>query len=69
MRYRGIIDAVRLIAKTSQQIWCEEDLGFLSPARRMLINAEEYLLKQAEAVLRGEELLQVQRVEQQEKKL
>jgi hypothetical protein len=57
MRYRGIIDAVRLIAKTRQQIWGEENLGFtLSPARRMLSNAEDYLLKLADAVLRGEEL-------------
>ena len=34
-----------------------EGLGFtLSPARRMLSNAEDYLLKQADGVLRGEEL-------------
>jgi hypothetical protein len=57
MRYRGIIDAVRLIGKTRQKLYDEEDLGFtLSPARRMLSNAEHYLLKQADAVLRGEEL-------------
>jgi hypothetical protein len=56
MRYRGIIDAVRLLAKTRQQLYGEEDLGFtLSPARRMLSNAEHYLLKQADVVLRGEE--------------
>jgi hypothetical protein len=57
MRYRSIIDAVRLIAKSRQQLYEEEDLGFsVSPARRLLSSAEHYLLKQADVVLRGGEL-------------
>jgi hypothetical protein len=57
LRYRSIIDAVRLIGKTRRQLHDEEDLGFtLSPAWRLLNSAEAYLLKQANGVLRGEEL-------------
>jgi hypothetical protein len=54
LRYRSIIDAVRLIDQTKRQLNDEEGLGPIpSPAWRLLSNAEEYLLKQANVVLRG----------------
>jgi hypothetical protein len=56
LRYKYIIDAVRLINKNKQQVQNEEALGFLiSPAWRVLDNAADHLLKQAHALLRGEE--------------
>ena len=56
LRYKCIIDAVRLINKNKQQVQSEEALGFLiSPAWRVLDNAADHLLKQANALLREEE--------------
>ena len=54
-RYRSIIQAVRLINKSREQVDKQEGLGFtISPAWRLLNNAAGYLLKQANTVLRGE---------------
>ncbi len=56
LRYRGIIDAVRLINRSKQQVHRDEDLGIsASPAWRLLDNAAGYLLKQAHTLLRGED--------------
>ena len=56
LRYKYIIDAVRLINKNKQQVQNEEALGFLiSPAWRVLDNAADHLLKQAHLLLRGDE--------------
>lgn len=55
LRYRCIIDAVRLINRNMQQVHNEEDLGLsVSPAWRLLNNAANHLLKQAHTLLRGE---------------
>jgi hypothetical protein len=55
--YRSIIDAVRIIEKHKCEIHGDEDLGFMvSPAWRLLNNAAKHLLKEADAVVRGEEL-------------
>jgi hypothetical protein len=52
--YRDLIAAVRLIATMQKEIDREENLGCLpSPAWKLLRNATNYLLKQAQAVLRG----------------
>jgi hypothetical protein len=57
LRYRSIIEAVRLIEKHKHEIHNDEDLGFtVSPAWRLLNNAARHLLKEANAVLRGEDL-------------
>jgi hypothetical protein len=57
VRYRSSIDAVRLIEKHKHEIHNDENLGFtVSPAWRLLSNAARHLLKEADAVLRGEEL-------------
>ena len=57
VRYRSIIDAVRIIEKHKHEIHNDEDLGFtVSPAWRLLNNAARHLLKEADAVLRGEAL-------------
>ena len=57
LQYRSIIHAVRMINKNKQQIQNEEELGFtISPAWRLLDDAARHLLKQADAVLRGEGL-------------
>jgi hypothetical protein len=56
MRYRSIIDAVRLINRNKQQVHRDEDLGLLlSPAWRLLDNAAGHLLKEAHTLLRGED--------------
>lgn len=56
LRYRCIIEAVRLINRNKQQVHNEEDLGFsVSPAWRLLNNAANHLLKQAHTLLSGEE--------------
>lgn len=56
LRYKCIIDAVRLINKNKRQVHDEEALGFsVSPAWRVLDNAANHLLKQAHTMLRGEE--------------
>jgi hypothetical protein len=55
LRYRCIIDAVRLINKNKQQVHEEEALGMsVSPAWRLLNNAANHLLKQAHTLLRGD---------------
>ena len=55
--YRDLIAAVRLIATIQKEVDREEDLGCLpSPAWKLLRNATNYLLKQAQAVLRGDEV-------------
>ena len=55
--YRSIIDAMRIIEKHKREIHNHEDLGFMvSAAWRLLNNAATHLLKEAEAVLRGEAL-------------
>lgn len=55
LRYRCIIDAVRLINKYKQEVAEEEALGFsISPSWRLLNNAANHLLKQAHTLLRGE---------------
>ena len=54
-RYQNIIEAVRLINTSREQVHNQEALGFtISPAWRLLNNAAAYLLKQANTVLRGE---------------
>jgi hypothetical protein len=54
LRYRCIIDAIRLINRNKKQVHRDEDLGMaLSPAWRLLDNAAEHLLKQAHTLLRG----------------
>jgi hypothetical protein len=56
LRYRCIIDAVRLVNKNKQLVHEEEALGMsVSPAWRLLNNAANHLLKQAHTLLRGEE--------------
>ena len=56
LRYKCIIDAVRLINKNKQQVYDEEALGFsVSPAWRMLDHAANHLPKQAHTLLRGEQ--------------
>ena len=56
LRYRCIIDAVRLINKNKQRVHDEEDLGFsVSPAWCLLNNAANHLLQQAHSLLRGED--------------
>jgi hypothetical protein len=55
--YRDLIAAVRLTTTIKEDVDREEGLGCLpSPAWRLLRNATNYLLKQAQAVLRGEEV-------------
>lgn len=57
LQYRSIVGAVRIINKNKRQISDEENLGFtISPAWRLLDNAARHLLKQADAVLRGQQL-------------
>ncbi len=54
--YRDLIAAVRLITTIQKEVDQEEGLGCLpSPAWRLLKNATQHLLKQAQAVLRGDE--------------
>ncbi len=54
--YRDLIAAVRLITTIQKEVDREEALGCLpSPAWRLLKNATNHLLKQAQAVLRGDE--------------
>ena len=54
-RYQSIIEAIRLINTSREQVHNQEGLGFtISPAWRLLDNAAVYLLKQANTVLRGE---------------
>jgi hypothetical protein len=56
LSYRSVIDAVRVIGTSMRQLREEEALGFtVSPAWRLLSHAEDYLLRQANAVLRGEQ--------------
>ena len=55
--YRDLIAAVRLIATIQKEVDSAEDLGCLPcPAWKLLRNATNYLLKQAQAVLRGDEV-------------
>ena len=54
---RDLIAAVRLIATIQKEVDREEDLGCLpSLAWKLLRNATNYLPKQAQAVLRGDEV-------------
>jgi hypothetical protein len=56
LRYRCIIDAVRLINRNKQQVHRDEDLGItVSPAWRLLDNAAGHLLKEAHTLLRGQD--------------
>jgi hypothetical protein len=56
LRYRSIIDAVRLINRSKQQVHRDEDLGIMvSPTWRLLDNAAGHLLKEAHTLLRGED--------------
>jgi hypothetical protein len=55
--YRDLIAAVRLIATIQKEVDREENLGCLpSPAWKLLRSVTNYLLKRAQAVLRGEEV-------------
>jgi len=54
--YRDLIAAVRLITTIQKEVDREENLGCLpSPAWRLLKNATSHLLKQAQAVLHGDD--------------
>lgn len=58
-QYRSLVEAVRLINRSRELVDKEEDLGFAaSPAWRLLHNAGNHLLKQANAILRGEGVAQ-----------
>ena len=55
--YRVLIAAVGLIGTIRKEVYRAEDLGCLpSPAWKLLRNATNHLLKQAQAVLRGDEV-------------
>ena len=54
--YRDLIAAVRLVGTIQTEVDREEDLGCLpSAAWKLFRNATNYLLKQAQAVLRGDD--------------
>lgn len=55
LRYRSIVQAVRIINTSKNQVDKEEALGCtISPAWRLLDHAAKYLMKEATVVLRGE---------------
>ena len=55
--YRDLIAAVRLVGTIQKEVDREENLGCLpSAAWKLFRNATNYLLKQAQAVLRGEDV-------------
>jgi hypothetical protein len=57
LRYRSIVEAVRIINKSKQQVHEEEDLGFsISPAWRLLTNSANHLLDHANMLLCGDVL-------------